>query len=176
MENLVGILIGLPIGIIASLLAWWLLTHAIVPKVTFAPFLSKITDSKNNFRYRIGFKNSGVRAMIDVQIIFELVIKGFDKTLPTNTSYIQLNLKKPKLYKVSKNTRWALTIDTKELPKSLAEYKGASLEDLLRIENAKARVIIFGYDKYSGTRKMFESQKYIIADIKDEKFDKKYYE
>jgi len=168
--------IGIIMGVITSYFVWWLLTRATVPKVTFAPFISKIQDTEDKSRYRIGFKNSGRRTIIDVQIIVELVIKGFDTKLPNNTSYIQLNLHKPKLYKVSKGTRWALTIDLNKLPNSLSVYKNATLEDLLKIKNAKVRIIIFGYDEYSGSRKILESDKYTFTDIKEEKFESKYYE
>ena len=70
-----------------------------------------------------------------------------------------------------------MTINTKELPNSLLpKYKNCNLEDLLKIENAKARVITFGYDKYSGTRKVFESQQYTVDNIEEKFFEKRYYE
>jgi len=30
--EIIGIIIGTPLGIIASLIAWWILTHGLVPK------------------------------------------------------------------------------------------------------------------------------------------------
>ena len=77
--EILGIVIGMPLGIIASLVAWWILTHGLVPKIKYGPFLSKVKlDGQDNYKYRIGIRNVGNRDMIDVEIIFELIIKGFD--------------------------------------------------------------------------------------------------
>jgi len=175
--EIVGIIVGLPLGIIASFIAWWLLTHAIVPKIKFAPFISKIKiKDKEDYKYRIGIRNVGNRDMIDVEIIVELIIKGFDVNVPTNTSHIQLKLKKSRLPKIKRKSQWALTINTNELPTSLRyKYKNCNFEDLLNIDNATTIIIVFGYDKFSGARKVFESNKYTANDIREELFHKKYY-
>jgi len=146
-------------------------------KIKYGPFISKVKlNGQDNYKYRIGIRNVGNRDMIDVEIIFELIIKGFDKDVLQNTSYIQLKLSKPRLPKIKKKSQWALTINTTEFPNSLLpKYKNCSLKDLLKIENSKARIIAFGYDKYSGTRKVFESQQYTVDNIEEKFFNKRYY-
>jgi len=175
--NAVELLIAMLLGIIASLMAWWILTHSLVPKILFAPFISKVkVKGKEDYKFRIGIRNIGNRDIIDVEIIIELIIKGFDKDVPSNTSYIQLKLNKPRLPKIKKKNQWALTINTTNLPNSLLPvYKNKNFEDLLRIENAEAKIVVFGYDRFSGTRKVFESKHYTINDIEEKLFEKKYY-
>ncbi|NKI33354.1 hypothetical protein [Croceivirga thetidis] len=174
MMEIIGLLIGIPLGILTSLLAWWILTHKIVPKVSFGKFISKVAiPNSEKYKYRIGIKNSGKRDMLDVDIILELVVKGFDKAVPSNTSYIKLNLNKPKLPKLKKNGRWALSINLNKLPDSLNGY---SLEQLLSLKSARLRVLVFGYDGYSGARKVFESKDFKLKDIKEQLFEIKDFE
>ena len=40
--DIMGIIIGMPLGVIASLIAWWILTHGLVPKIKYGPFISKV--------------------------------------------------------------------------------------------------------------------------------------
>jgi len=173
--NYYNLTIGVLLGILSSFLTWWLLSHLLVPKIRFAPFLSKIkVRNQNKFRYRIGFINTGRRSIIDLEIYFKLVIKGYDVQLPRNTHYIEIPLREPKINRVKCGTRWTIDLILSDLPDKLRAItidQNPSLEDLLKYNRSTyAKIFIFGFDQYSGTRKFFESQAYRSENIKGKLF------
>jgi hypothetical protein len=66
--DVVLVLSGIPLGIISSLVAWWILWRALGPRGEFAPALSEAPDVARNgaVRYRVKFLSTGRRAMMDV--------------------------------------------------------------------------------------------------------------
>jgi len=172
-------LIGFILGILASLIAWFIVTHYITPNIVFASIISKIKNGDNNkYKYRIGIKNKGKRNIIDVNIIFQLLITGIDNAIPTNAEHVELKLKTQWIPCFKKQNKWALDIDISSAPKVLADKIDGdelSLEKLLSIKKSYARIILMGYDNFSGSRKLFESKKYRCEDIKEDKLYNKYY-
>ena len=171
-------IIGFVLGIIASMLAWWILTHGFVPKIKFASILSKVeTINKGNYKYRIGIKNVGIRDIIDVSIYFELLIKGFDLEIPTNTDHIPIGLRKNSIPRITSGNRWAIDIDLEKIPdyfKSRIKNHD-TLEQIMNFDDCKARIIVMGYDKFSGSRKVFVSKEYTLEDIIEDKIKQEYY-
>jgi len=178
-SNLLFTILGsLMIGVISSFIVWWFLNHLLVPNIIFPSIISKVKLKDSvGYKYRIGFWNIGFRDVIDAEIIFELTAKALDKEIQTNTSHIRFNMNKPNIPIIKKKKdRWSLKIDTQNLPTQLDDYKdNFVLEKFLEEKNAKVHVIIFGYDRYSGSRKVFESKRYTHKDIKEDIFHKKYY-
>ena len=72
------LIIGFILGIIASILAWYILFHHVVPKIEFFPKIYKEENDENpsGYRYLIRFRNLGFRNIIDVKIVAKLRIYG----------------------------------------------------------------------------------------------------
>jgi hypothetical protein len=186
MELLISALIGIPLGILASLVAWWIQFCLITPKIRFSPFISKLYFKDAGTRYRLKIKNFGKRGIIDIEVFPILRIKGLRPELPNNWTNITLattltnnrisSLKVDRIFSIlpESNTKFSDRIFPENIRK---KYKNQelNLEDLLELGgNVKLVVQLFGYDEFSGSRKLFESNSYALKDIKYGKFDNKH--
>ena len=190
---MVEILVGIVIGIATNLAAWWFLFHLIVPKLTFSVSISKIPAPKNEnersgFKYRIKIQNSGKRGVIDVDVMARLRIRGISNISKTNWHVINMPISSEgKVYKIPRilsiknksahtHTLKLLINNVPEIqhnliyPKKIrdkAKKHTLVLEDLLSLgTESNIQIIAFGYDEFSGTRKIFVSKRYILNDIK----------
>jgi len=104
MEMILSLIIGIPLGILASLIAWWILFHCIVPRLSFCSDISKTQTEDNNsgYRYRIKMKNKGARDIIDVEFFARFRVQGLRKQTPKNWSNIDLKLSKKRIPKLKK--------------------------------------------------------------------------
>ncbi len=187
------LILGIPLGIASSLVAWWILFHTLVPRVTFSPFISKtpIDDCPSGYRYRIKFLNIGRRDMIDTEVLARLRIKGIRKEYPTNWTNVPIPvgsgrwpIVRPKRRKRGWGTGniFRLRIDEinpgkaalpREIKKRI-EDKSILLEELLSLgSETQVNINIFCYDRFSGSRKVFESKGYRLEDIQTKKFQSK---
>lgn len=87
------VVVGLVFGIISSFIAWGILFHLLVPRLRFAPKISKVylkksEDDKSGFKYRFRLENAGRRGIvsrivsrdvIDIELIARLSVKGIHK-------------------------------------------------------------------------------------------------
>ena len=180
---MLGVLAGIPIGIICSLISWWMLFHVVSPKLEFAPKINKYKSSiSNEIRYRIKFANIGKRNMIDVEILGRMRIKGLYKQRPNIVEVVDIQLAKeniPILRPISKiktsgtmirikisDTKFFSSPDMPELIKNKLRTNQLTLEDTLEMgTSATLQFVIMGYDEYSGSRKLFESQVFDKSDI-----------
>ena len=181
--DLTSTLVGIPLGILTSLVAWWVLFHRIVPKIEFSPDISKFYFQNLGMKYRIKFRNSGRRGIIDMEVFPILRIRGLNHQLPDNLFNIRLNtsLINNRISNLKENR--VITLLPENTPKFgeniFPEYirekyqsKELNLEDLFKIRNDVKLVIeVFGYDEFSGARKLFSSKPYTIKDIQYGTFD-----
>lgn len=184
-----GIFIGVPIGIVCSLLAWWLLFHGIVPKLRFSNRISKIESKENagRFRYRVKFENHGRRRIVNLEISVCLNIRGLSDNSPETWDVVNFKLKSPTNHPFidpvnKKGIRRFVILDINNTPdfsqkiypqsiRNKHQVNQLSLEDLFQLGNeTSVRVSILGEDAYSGSRKLFQSKKYKIDDIKNSPF------
>lgn len=184
-----AMLIGIPIGIVCSLFAWWLLFHGIVPKLRFSDYISKQESKENTgrFRYRVKFENYGRRRIVNLEVSVCLNIKGLSEESPQTWDVVNLKLKSPPIHAFldpirKEGIRRFVILDINgtddfshkifsETIRKKYQVRQLKLEDLLRIGNeTSVRVSIMGDDAYSGSRKLFQSKKYIIEDIKEGSF------
>jgi hypothetical protein len=86
-----GFLLGVPLGILASLIAWWIVFHGFSPKICFATQLSRLTSSEPLFRLKL--VNSGRRSIIDCEVVAELRVKALAPSQPNNTWLIRIPLR-----------------------------------------------------------------------------------
>jgi hypothetical protein len=187
-DILISNLIGLLIGLFTSFLTWWILFHAIVPKISFAKDISKLPsdDDPSEWRYRIKFANVGRRALVDIQVLARFSIKGL--TAPGNWVTFNIPLEwngdtKAEMPRLTKKNNRVLrlfvshTLDLKRstlYPTNIRDKAIAvtlTLEDLFSLGTESSLIIwVFGYDEFSGSRKLFRSQDYQITDIKEGRF------
>lgn len=196
--SFIDFLFGIIVGIGTNLLSWWILFHLIVPKTSFSPDISKVSINQSKgdmsgYKYRIKIENSGRRAIIDVRITARLRIRGIGSFPQTNWHIVNIPLSSdgdsyeiPRLLPIRKGMTRRHTLrllinnandfQTNSIyPESIrkkAKNSELLLDDLLKLGNkANLQVLAFGYDEFSGTRKLFVSKSYSLADIKEGPFD-----
>lgn len=184
-------LVGIPVGILGSLFAWWILFHRIVPRILFSPSISKTKtdDNKSGYRYRFKFENIGKRNIIDLEVFAKLRIKAVSPSYPNNWAVIFIPLEYdriPKLRTVKKShLREVIRLRVDKIdefnnpvyPESIrlkCKESSILLEDIMALgADATLQIFVFGYDEFSGARRVFESKLYKLNDIKFGPFDKK---
>ena len=192
-EILGSILIGIFIGIVTNLVAWWILFHYIIPEIRFSSSISKIPTKENNlgYKYRFKLQNIGKRSIIDVEVIARVRITEFGD-FPRNFRIVDIPLsnksithRMPIIPPLSdKFTGKILQI----FPNKVDEFKELStypehirikaneekllLEDVMSMgTKTTLQIMAFGYDEFSGSRRFFISKSYTIKDIIEGKYD-----
>ena len=179
MSSIVNLLVGIPLGILASLIAWWILFHLIEPKIVFDDKISKISTKDNNsgWKYKMKFYNKRSRDIIDVEIFVRLNIKGFDSQRPEVWEFLNLVSFRNRIPIMKKNGKKVIRFYPKVLndfefnilPKDIRNKcinDAATLEDFLNLgQEAYLKLIVYGYDGFSGTRKAFESMDYSTNNV-----------
>lgn len=173
-----GLLLGIPLGVLSSLLAWYILVHGITPKIQFADKLSRLcTDGNGASTIRLKLLNSGWRHIIDCEVDAELRVKGLSRNLPRNTYLIRLPLRNGRFAYWPRGANRLIVFmpyhpDAKvaaSLP--IDNGNGFSLDELLRIrEVVHLRIAVFAYDSFSGARRAFISKDYTQDDLVDGRY------
>ncbi|MDG4559670.1 MAG: hypothetical protein P9E88_00090 [Candidatus Competibacter sp.] len=178
--EIVGLLIGIPLGVLASLIAWWVVAHFVVPKLEFSPDISRISrpEKPSGMTYRIKFKNSGMRDIIDVEVFAELRIKGLNSEVPDNYEITRIYIDDPRMPIIRSGISKLISLRPEltdrfdkpifgQIINQKRQSETLMMEDLLESgESATLTVYVFCYDRWSGSRKMYESNKYILSDIR----------
>ncbi len=180
-DTSVSLIFNAILGVITSIVGWFILFRMLVPKFKFSSKINKILySSGENAVYRIKFKNVGQRNAIDIEVFVRLRVRNLSQTpgfkltwtiitLHTNTNHI------PHL---SKNNNRILILHLKETQelhalkfKNALQGKEINLENLLSLGD-KAELVVWAlaYDEFSGARKAFVSKHYKISDIMEGKF------
>jgi len=188
MDPVLSNFLGIITGILSSLVTWWLLFHGLVPRIKFSEFISKLplTENPSKFKYRFKFENVGPRALIDAQIQARLSIKGLQFENSWTVFKLTFNSsgeKKAEIPLISSKHNRVLRFyinsvqgikESKLLPEEIrlkASNGSILLEDLLILgSSASMTGYVFGYDTFSGARKLFISKKYRINDIRIGRF------
>lgn len=186
-EFLIGQLTGFVLGLAGSFLTWWFLTHRIVPAIAFGSFVSKLPygDQDGSKAYRIKFENIGKRDVLDGYVMVFLSIKGLRHKSTWTSFRIPLDFSgETSLYipllAAGSNRVYRLCLevsqelkDSKYLPAEIREKarRGQlTLEHLLQFEESRLRVFVGGTDAISGARRVFRSQFYHLADVREHRF------
>lgn len=191
--------IGFISGIITNLISWFILFHCITPEINFSPSISKLKTKKtpsnrSRYKYRVKIENSRKRKIIDVEIMARLRFKGLGDFPKTNYKIVYIPLhpnqniyKIPQLLKSEpgRARRHVLILHVNNVdefrtnilyPKEFREKAKKAelqLEDLLNLgTKANIQMVAFGYDNFSGTRKVFHSE-YKHANIQEGTFGSK---
>lgn len=173
-------------GILSSYIFWWYLTHYLKPEIDFSPKISKLVDPyyKSGYKYRIKMKNTGRRDIIDVQVVCRFYAGNVLYNTPDTVSIIKLKITSnyfpyvnskgkdkiirifPERSEVFQKQYYPDNIRLKSRENTLL------LEDILSMKKSYIEFSIFAFDRYSGSRKLFVSHKYVLKDIMDGVFKK----
>ena len=181
------IIIGFVLGIIASILAWYILFHKIIPKVDFFEKIYKDRTDENpsGYRYLIRFQNNGHRDIIDIELFAKLRIKGIYEHRRNAWKAIYIPIDDNRIPKINSQKRNHKRIAIQICPTEINHIAKRSipdelkrklddetilLEELMEIgEKSELQIFGFGYDSFSGSRKVFESKKFVRDDIEIER-------
>jgi hypothetical protein len=85
----INTLAGLVIGILGSIIFWWVFTHVLVPKIQFEEFISKVETEEtiSGIKYRLAFRNVGRRGIVDVELFVRLSSKTLSPNFPDNFTF-----------------------------------------------------------------------------------------
>lgn len=187
--EVVFFLLGIPTGILASLIAWWILFRKLTPKMSFSDVILKTPVAHNNNRYSYGVKveNSGSRIIVDAEFFVQFRAKGLIAETPNRWSVVFIPLpynRIPRMRPVKTNhvrdiltlsinsaTDFGTNLFPDEIRRKFKEEK-LVLEDIMGLgSDTTLQIISFGYDEFSGARTVFESKVYRTQDIVDGVFD-----
>jgi hypothetical protein len=198
MNEYSSFILGVLVGLATNLVSWWILAHYVVPRIEFSQALGKLPSDKNEydrcgFRYRVKLRNGGRRGIIDVELAATLRIEGLSKSsnievvpIPWNSegdkrvNITRLPPVKPGI-KAARVLRLYINCVDQFRTRSLypdvfqkkAEERTLTLEDILGLgSKAWLQISAFGYDEFSGARKLFVSKSYNLEDIKQGQFEK----
>ena len=165
--------LGIPLGIFASLIAWWLITHMLKPKILIGGFISKVrSDDSTSYKYRYALKNNGKRNVLNISSYCRLNIKGINPNITMNKSVFTLKGKsvdfKP-FMEVQATSMFAINLNN--IPKRLYELahvtEFSGLEEILQLgEDAFLSISIIATDEFTGATKLFRSKDFRLNDIK----------
>lgn len=169
--NLLSFLLGLG----ASYLVWYVLQHRVVPEIKFAEELNKYELPSGQFLYRAAVQNSGKRDIIDVEVIVRIGVKEFMgatgwayHSIKTNSSRIPvLSPEKRRIVRIFDMREPIEFIDAPSLSLRQKIMKCQTLVEILNLgTDGTIQIHVFGYDRFSGSRRHFGSKLYRKYDIR----------
>lgn len=183
---------GLPVGIATSIAAWWILWRGLGPKGRFSPVISASKDvaRPEEARYRIKFRSTGPRAMMDVHfsaIIFipDLEADGgqalidiplFDDRVPRLGGRRGRRKRKNRgvldtphrivTLRLAKIDRWQYERLPSEFSSPLSKSAPGSLEQVFqKYPGSLLQVTCTASDSWTGARRFFLSPPYNLNSI-----------
>ena len=183
--------LGLAVGLFTSFFSWWVLFRWLTPCIALSPSVSK-TIEKSSITYKFQFANVGRRTVIDLQVRALIRIKGLIDPASSVWQVAHLVMREdgdrvysyPNVDPMRRSgIRWTLPLlinkveSFKRSPypahiRAKAEQESLLLEEVLSLGTAaEIRVIVSGYDEFSGARKIYEKT-YLPRDVKSGKFVK----
>ncbi|MBM3237029.1 hypothetical protein FJZ31_12125 [Candidatus Poribacteria bacterium] len=179
---MIEITLGFILGIIASFFAWLIVSRFIIPSLIFFPNIYKEISDENpsGYRYLIRFKNKGSRNIIDLELIAKLRIKGLYEHKKSAWKAIYIPIDDNRIPTIGIQKKYKRTVVQLCISKITDEAKASLPENLqIKVETGKItleellnlgvetnlQLFIFGYDSFSGSRKLFESKLFTVNDI-----------
>lgn len=193
--------VGLLVGLFTSFFSWWVLFRWMAPTISLSDSISKTSstvsleddDDKSGVRYRIKIENSGRRPAIDLEVRAFIRIKGLVDPQSSNWEVVHLPLdtsgervwsiplmnsvRKSKLRTILRiclnHTDYCTKAHFPAHIREKAARKELLLEDLLSLgTTSQFRVIVSGFDEFTGARKVF-MKTYLPTDIRFGEFERK---
>lgn len=181
-------LLGFILGVVGSVLTWWVFAHLLVPRVRFESriLVRPARDGSGQQRFLAKFYNEGRRDLIDVALTaivsiqtkpgsdrnwascrlafhrdgsiehaIPLVPRGKNRLVtlyPRHSAQIGFE------YNFSEAVREKLAAGTLDLRDLLSDGADRNL-------TVRMQLFLFGYDRFSGARKLYQSKFYTIDDL-----------
>lgn len=187
-SSVVSQIIAFFLGIAASFLVWVFTTKVSRVKIVFSEELTGNTDPNNEslYHYNVEVTNKGKRDLIDLHIQAKITIVGADAKNPGLKCFALLNLdyssnlpylppagSRDKLWPNQNTGRIIYAVNMKDAyaefskvfydPRiqSKARAKTLQLDDIFEAyPDAALQFHLFGYDAFTGARKMYRSKYY----------------
>lgn len=179
-------LVGTAIGIVSSFIVICFSHAVLAPKLRFSTDVrSYFDEAENLYRYSVRIKKNGYIDLIDTRIQCRLVIEDVRKSggnminsyrLPTDwhdalfiksaSRFVRIKIKESDLLDRERNPLFNKHI------KLLFPDIGLRLEDIyLSYEKAYVQVFVLGHDRFTGIKKLFESPRYYLHNLRDGKWN-----
>ncbi len=163
------LILGIPIGIFCSLIAWWILYHGMSPKIEFSAAIQEDKERLDGEKeaYEIRLDNKGYRGAIDLEII----IRFFHRIGPGRMRNHDLPYRQSRLISLNRNRFRYVKLELNGIVldnphffgtelRDKAKHENVALQDLLNLEEAGLRVYVLATDSFSGARHLFRSPIY----------------
>lgn len=192
---ILAIVVGVFSGVISSWIAWWVLHHAMAPKLAFSNQIKKQAspNTTTGFYYQVKIVNKkrwsdAVNVRVDAFVYFP-DLPGSTTTnlyrIPIDGSHIwELPVKEKNAERHGR--RLSLRISDKSMAphfdrhfftpelQSKAHRQKLLLENVLEeTPNAYIRVFAQAMDRFTGAQRVFRSKDYLLSDIRRGHFDPK---
>lgn len=188
MPNIWDIIIGIVFGILTNFFVWYLLFHWLSPKISFDAFIEKrprrpSADDRSSLGYWIRFRNVRKRLIVDLEISAAFITDYPPEYLPGIVSLITIPLDEydksitkirflmknhPRMLRLLVNSTEEFRIKNifPQKIKRNSKNKVLNLEELFSLgPESKIRIVITGFDSFSGSKKIFIKE-YHMHDIK----------
>lgn len=168
---------GILIGILSSVFAWWILNHSLSPKIVFADKLLCVRLTANtgsSERYLIAFENIKRRAVIDLEIKAYINVRLDEMNIPSDGRNLYVNLSVTNIPRLGGKMSTGVTLHPEKTEEmisgSLSGYfnnaEDITLENIMSIPGFEGLyIVVYGYDDFSGARKLFKSKAYDSGDL-----------
>ena len=186
MQDVLLVLLGIPVGFASSAALWFWLYRYLVPNIVFSEHIGRVGSSRtpSGLRYRIKIMNNGNRDAIDLTIVVRYSARGIGEITSNRSSY-KLDISANAIPRLRKGGNRIINIRPEQtdafqrtmFPPEIRSSKidgKLNLDDIMKLgTEPKIQMHIFCYDEFSGARKLFDSKEYRAEDIVRGKFDRK---
>jgi hypothetical protein len=188
-----SILIGFALGLVGGLIVWWITTKFFTAKLSVSSQVERTGDALGNPRYRFTLANKSHRDAVDVIVKCTMFSQGWANgptgeiaTIDLPVSVGQIDVMPARQYFSSRGRRLLDLVGdriiTLEL-RNISSFQKAkldaacrqridsgevTLEELLDLgKNSFVNVVVYGFDRFSGSRSVYAERYYQRADIVD---------
>jgi hypothetical protein len=164
MSTLISLLIGVPLGIASSILAWWMLAHAIRPSLSWHEPRFVLVPGSETAGYEnlaIRLKNDSKRDAIDITIHGELRVDHMPTKDGVRRTLVRFPLNSPWMPLIKNEAQ--IRVEQQNIPDwewdRLCGRVGVSKRNLKLVmqecERSTIRFYALAYDRFSGAKKIF---------------------
>ena len=161
------------VGLAGSFISWWILVKGLVPRLEFASTIKRVrSNGADTFYYRVALRNVGRRGMIDVHIYAQLAV-SWDGGKEWARFYVPMNQSGDRKYELPR-MRSGQSIEFRLFPGEVPDFasnpglalgfqqkvadRTVTVEEMLALGDAATlKIVVLGFDEFSGARRLFES-------------------
>jgi len=171
MDSSYGVIVGLALGVLSSIIVWFFTARVLVPKINFSEGLYRHTvkgEDNAISSYRFEIENTGKRDIFDLDVYFCISITGLLQEDINEYIITPIFPDMSKIAVLKSEEKLAISIHIEQLkkyfPTSVKDkfrQKRLTLDDIYSLgSETYSEIIVFGHDDFSGTKKHFRSPKF----------------